>query len=121
MYIKVVGFKSYAVVVKIPLSCDFVICGAILFFISLFKFTLVQMGSFFSYINKSYLCNYTKTVLCAPGSIEQTKKRVTYCKQKRERSTFICYLLLLAPGAHDSLLLVLNFAKMKSYTIGKFR
>lgn len=48
MYIKVVGFKSYAVVVKIPLSCDFVICGAILFFISLFKFTLVQIGSFFS-------------------------------------------------------------------------
>lgn len=48
MYIKVVGFKSYAVVVKIPLSCDFVICGEILFFISLFKFTLVQMGSFFS-------------------------------------------------------------------------
>lgn len=113
MYIKVVGFKSYAVVVKIPLSCDFVICGAILFFISLFKFTLVQMQAVFSL----KLIRVTSVIIQRQFYV----RLALLNRQKRERSTFICYLLLLAPGSHDSLLLVLNFAKMKSYTIGKFR
>ena len=48
MYIKVVAFKSYTVVLKIPLSCDFVMCGGILFLYFTVKVFFSTNWQFFS-------------------------------------------------------------------------